>query len=171
MIEKAILKINPNASFEIRSKDINQIIWHNGTTPIPKADIEAQLPIVEFDTAMEDLRTKMARARDTEGFRLLMIDGPCPPGHKTDPALSISLGRLAVETKMYPLFEIEHMEYKINYVPERNYPVTDCMKVQGRFKHLFKEGNEHILQDIQEHTDNSWSRLLAMEKMSHALAV
>ena len=58
MIEKAILKINPNASFEIRSKDINQIIWHNGTTPISKADIEAQLPIVEFDTAMEDLRAK-----------------------------------------------------------------------------------------------------------------
>ena len=58
MIEKAILKINPNASFEIRSKDINQIIWYNGTTPISKADIEAQLPIVEFDMAMEDLRAK-----------------------------------------------------------------------------------------------------------------
>jgi hypothetical protein len=58
MIEKAILKINPNASFEIRSKDINQIIWHNGTTPIPVADIQAQLPIVEFDTAMEGLRAK-----------------------------------------------------------------------------------------------------------------
>ena len=58
MIEKAILKINPNASFEIRSKDINQITWHNGTTPIPVADIQAQLPIVEFDMAMEDLRAK-----------------------------------------------------------------------------------------------------------------
>ena len=42
MIEKAILKINPNASFEIRNRDINQITWHNGTTPIPKADIEAR---------------------------------------------------------------------------------------------------------------------------------
>jgi pyruvate ferredoxin oxidoreductase beta subunit len=115
---------------------------------------------------MEDLRAKMTRARDTEGFRLLMIDGPCPPGHKTEPALSISLGRLAVETKMFPLFEIEHMNYKINHIPERNYPVTDCMKVQGRFKHLFKEGNEHVLKEIQEHTDNTWSRLLEMEKMS-----
>jgi len=43
MIEKAILKINPNASFEIRSKDINQITWHNGTTPISKADIETKM--------------------------------------------------------------------------------------------------------------------------------
>jgi len=49
MIEKAILKINPNASFEIRSKDINQIIWHNGTTPIPKADIEAKMVEVQAE--------------------------------------------------------------------------------------------------------------------------
>ena len=55
MIEKAILKINPNASFEIRN---NQITWHNGTTPISKADIEAQFPIIEFEMAMEDLRAK-----------------------------------------------------------------------------------------------------------------
>ena len=118
---------------------------------------------------MEDLRAKMTRARDMEGFRLLMIDGPCPSGHKTDPALSISIGRLAVETKMYPLFEIEHMKYKIYHVPERNYPVTDCMKVQGRFKHLFKEGYEQILKERQEHTDNTWSRLLEMEKMSQSV--
>ena len=49
MIEKAILKINPNASFEIRSKDINQIIWHNGTTPIPVADIEAKMVEVQAE--------------------------------------------------------------------------------------------------------------------------
>ena len=58
MIEKAILKINPNAEFSVNANDINQITWHNGTTPIPVADIEAQFPIVEFDMAMEDLRTK-----------------------------------------------------------------------------------------------------------------
>jgi hypothetical protein len=58
MIEKAILKINPNAEFTINADDINQITWNNGTTPIPFADIEAQLPIVEFDMAIKDLRTK-----------------------------------------------------------------------------------------------------------------
>jgi len=58
MIEKAILKINPSAEFTVNADDINQITWHNGTTPIPVADIQAQLPIVEFDMAMEDLRTK-----------------------------------------------------------------------------------------------------------------
>ena len=118
---------------------------------------------------MEDLRAKMKRARDTHGFRLLMIDGPCPPGHKTDPAQSISISRMAVETKMFPLFEIEHMNYKINYVPEQYYPVTDCMKAQGRFRHLFMDDNEQDLVDIQKHTDSTWNRLVEMEQISSSV--
>ena len=60
MILEAILKINPTAQVVVRGNDINtcEIEWHNGTTPISKADIEAQFPIVEFDMAMEDLRAK-----------------------------------------------------------------------------------------------------------------
>ena len=58
MIIETILKINPNAKVSVIGDDINQITWHEGTTPISKADIEAQFPIVEFDMAMEDLRAK-----------------------------------------------------------------------------------------------------------------
>ena len=58
MIIEAILKINPNAEVTVNADDINQITWLNGTTPISKADIEAQFPIVELDMAMEDLRAK-----------------------------------------------------------------------------------------------------------------
>ena len=58
MITEAILKISPNAQVSVNADDINQITWHNGTTPISKADIEAQLPIVELDMAMQDLRAK-----------------------------------------------------------------------------------------------------------------
>jgi propanediol dehydratase large subunit len=60
---KAIKKINPNAKFQIE-KDIDgneNITWLEGTTPISVADIQAQLPIVEFDMAMEDLRAKRNR--------------------------------------------------------------------------------------------------------------
>ena len=49
MITKAILKINPAASVSINADDINQITWHNGTTPIPKADIEAKMVEVQAD--------------------------------------------------------------------------------------------------------------------------
>ena len=55
---RAILKINPNAEVSVSGDDINTIVWENGTTPIPKADIEAQFTAVEFDMAMEDLRAK-----------------------------------------------------------------------------------------------------------------
>ena len=59
-ILKAILKINPNAEVGVIGDDINtcEITWHDGTTPISKADIEAQFTAVEFDMAMEDLRAK-----------------------------------------------------------------------------------------------------------------
>ena len=61
-IIEAILKINPNAEVSVRGSDINtcEIEWHNGTTPIPKADIEAkmaELPTEEEEaTARENLK-------------------------------------------------------------------------------------------------------------------
>ena len=60
MIIEAILKINSSAEVVVRGNDINtcEIEWLNGTTPISKADIEAQFTAVEFDMAMEDLRAK-----------------------------------------------------------------------------------------------------------------
>jgi hypothetical protein len=49
MIIKAILKIDPNAQVSVNADDINQITWHNGTTPIPKADIEAKMVEVQAE--------------------------------------------------------------------------------------------------------------------------
>ena len=53
LIIKAIQKINPKAEVSINADDINQITWHNGTTPISVADIQAQIPIVEQEIANE----------------------------------------------------------------------------------------------------------------------
>ena len=58
IIIKAIQKINPTAQVSVSADDINQITWHNGTTPISKEDIEAQFPAVELEMAMADLRQK-----------------------------------------------------------------------------------------------------------------
>ena len=70
MIIEAIFKINPNAKVVVKGNDINtcEIEWHNGTTPISKADIQAQFPIVEFDMAMEDLRAKRNRLLQETDF-------------------------------------------------------------------------------------------------------
>ncbi len=73
MIIEAILKINPNAVVTVIGSDINtcEIEWHNGTTPISVADIQAQFTAVEFDTAMEDLRlTRNKLLADTDHYAL-----------------------------------------------------------------------------------------------------
>ena len=115
---------------------------------------------------MEDFRNKIKKAKETVGFRLLMIDGPCPPGHKTEPEMSISVSRLAVQTNIFPLMEIEHQKYTINHEPEKYIPVEECMKLQGRYGHLFKNGSSEILQQIQEYTDMNWKRLKDLARNS-----
>jgi len=72
MIEKAIKKINPNAEFSVNANDVNQITWHNGTTPIPVADIQAQFTAVEFDMAMADLRTKRNKLLADSDWEVIM---------------------------------------------------------------------------------------------------
>ena len=65
MIIETILKINPNAKVSVIADDINQITWHEGTTPIPKSEIEAMIPIVkaEMEQAEQDAINKKASAK------------------------------------------------------------------------------------------------------------
>jgi pyruvate/2-oxoacid:ferredoxin oxidoreductase beta subunit len=153
----AITTTNPAAKIkDIWPKDLMGIIAaHN----IPYA-ATASLAF------MEDFRNKIKKAKETVGFRLLMIDGPCPPGHKTEPEMSISVSRLAVQTNIFPLMEIEHQKYTINHEPEKYIPVEECMKLQGRYAHLFKNGSSEILQQIQEYTDMNWKRLKDLARNS-----
>ena len=76
MIDKAILKINPNAEFSVNADDINQITWLNGTTPIPKADIEAKMVEVqeEYD-AEEWKRNRQSEYPTHEDCIHALLDG------------------------------------------------------------------------------------------------
>ena len=65
MIEKAILKINPSAEFSVNGNDINKITWHNGTTPIPKADIEAKMVEVQAEYDANQYQRDRATAYPT----------------------------------------------------------------------------------------------------------
>jgi len=113
-----------------------------------------------------DMKSKLEKARDASGFRFLMIDGPCPPGHKHDPDISIELARLAVETNYFPLFESENGTFRINYKPGKKVPVSKYMQRQGRFANLFKEDYENGLSTIQQQVDTHWERLLSKETVN-----
>ena len=76
MIEKAILKINPNAEFSVNADDINQITWKNGTTPIPIADIEAKMVEVQAEYDAEEWkRNRQAEYPTHEECIHALLDG------------------------------------------------------------------------------------------------
>ena len=73
MIEKAIKKINPNAEFSVNANDINQITWHNGTTPIPKADIEAKMAEMANEPEQSNYAQQRRNAYPEIGDQLDML--------------------------------------------------------------------------------------------------
>ena len=85
MIDKAILKINPNAEFTVNADDINQITWLNGTTPISKADIEVKM--AELETEYNNNKYQRDRAGQykelKEQLDLLYHDMVADKGNKT----------------------------------------------------------------------------------------
>jgi pyruvate ferredoxin oxidoreductase beta subunit len=88
---------------------------------------------------MNDFVRKVEKAKSLTGFRFLHIMTPCTSGWKTDPAVTYELARLAVETGMWTLYEIEQGETKVTYRPKEMLPVENYLKLQGRFRHMSKD--------------------------------
>jgi len=61
------------------------------------------------------------------------------------------------------LYEVVEGKYTVNYKPKNKLPVVEFLKAQGRFRHLFKKGNEELLDMIQKEVDRRWERLLSLE--------
>jgi oxalate oxidoreductase subunit beta len=86
-----------------------------------------------------DLMNKVRRALAYKGPTLLHIHAPCPKGWAFDPWRTIEVGRLAVETGMFQLYEIEEGETRLTYKPKSLSPVDGYLTTQGRFGHLNAE--------------------------------
>jgi pyruvate/2-oxoacid:ferredoxin oxidoreductase beta subunit len=86
-----------------------------------------------------DLMNKVRKALNYDGPSFLHMLAPCPKGWKFDEKLSLEMGRLAVETGMWTLYEWENGVYKYSRLPKTYKPVGDYMKFQGRFAHLQPE--------------------------------
>ena len=68
--------------------------------------------------------------------------------------------KLAVETCVWPLYEVENGEWKLSYIPKNKLPVEEYLKPQGRFAHMFKKGNEWMIEEYQKEVDRKWEALL-----------
>ena len=93
-----------------------------------------------------DLIDKVAKGVATPGPAYVHIFSVCPTGWRCATDLAIKLGRLAVETGVFPLYEVENGRYKISLELSQLRPVKDYLKLQGRFRHL-SDDNISMIQD------------------------
>ncbi len=99
----------------------------------------------------EDLARKLKKAKETKGFRFIHILAPCPTGWKSDPKYTVKLAKLAVQTDVFPIYEVEDgIKYTQNIKVKQRKPITEYFKYQGRFKHLKEEEVEFIQKKIDE---------------------
>jgi pyruvate ferredoxin oxidoreductase beta subunit len=105
---------------------------------------------------LRDLEGKVMRAMAMDGARYIHIHVPCPLGWGAEPADTIKIARLAVESGLFPLFEAEQGEITGRYKLRRQVPVTDYLKLQKRFAHLFgKEPDVRTIAAIQAVADRN----------------
>jgi pyruvate ferredoxin oxidoreductase beta subunit len=115
-----------------------------------------------------DFTTKVQKALATDGSSFINIFTPCRLGWAYPPEDTMSLGRLAVETCIWPCYEIENGVYTINVTPKEKKPVIEFLKTQGRFKHLLKPENAEIVQLIQAEADLRWEILQRRAELGKA---
>ncbi|MDO8886238.1 thiamine pyrophosphate-dependent enzyme [Candidatus Oleimmundimicrobium sp.] len=110
----------------------------------------------------KDLVRKSTKAFEADGPAFLNVIAPCPRGWRHPSDQTLRIAKLAVETCFWPLYEVENGEWKLTYKPKEKKPLVEWFKTQGRFKHLFKPENEHLLEELQEKVDKDWEKLLKL---------
>jgi pyruvate/2-oxoacid:ferredoxin oxidoreductase beta subunit len=139
------------------------------TTPVmqpkenPKKDIMAimadhQIPYAATATIAypEDLFRKLEKAKKIQGTRFIHLLSPCPPGWRIPSEISVKISRLAVRSRVFPLYEIENGRTYTLQEESQVVPVKEYLKLQGRFSHL----KEQDIEEIQKRVDDTWERLL-----------
>ena len=108
-----------------------------------------------------DLHEKAEKAIYTEGPCFLNILAPCPRGWRYETEDLAEMCRLAVDTRVWPMYEIVEGEWHLTYEPKKPLPVEEFLKRQGRFAHMFKKGNEWMIDETQKYVDQQWEKLLS----------
>jgi pyruvate/2-oxoacid:ferredoxin oxidoreductase beta subunit len=141
---------------QVRKKNIPMIFAAHGVPYIATASVGYP----------EDLIAKVNYGKTVEGFKMLIIQSPCPVGWRFDPARTIEIARLGVQTGVWPLYEIIDGEmFRLNYKPRELKPVTEYLKPQARFRHVTDED----IAGIQERTAEKWAKLLRADELGQVL--
>ncbi|MFC2039814.1 thiamine pyrophosphate-dependent enzyme, partial [Chloroflexota bacterium] len=109
-----------------------------------------------------DFMAKVKRAAETPGPAYVHVLSVCPTGWRCKPELSVRMGRLAVQTGIFPLYEVVNGKYTMSLEPDKLRPLADYMNLQGRFRHL----GEADLSYIQKKVTEEYNCLLEKAKAS-----
>jgi pyruvate ferredoxin oxidoreductase beta subunit len=127
-------------------KDLPSIVAAHGTPYVATASV----------AYLKDLRQKVKKSMSFRGPRYIQIDTPCPSGWGFASEQTLEIGRLGVKCGLVPIFEMESGAITSVRKIRRKIPVTDYLKAQGRFKHLFaKDRGQAELAVIQSLADQN----------------
>ncbi|MCL1890508.1 MAG: thiamine pyrophosphate-dependent enzyme [Coriobacteriia bacterium] len=111
----------------------------------------------------KDLVDKAEKAFAADGPAFLNVLAPCPRGWRYESAQTVEIARMAFRSKFWPLFEVANGVWTMKEVKEKELiPVVDFLKVQGRFKHLFKPEAAPLLEEIQKDVDEYYAYIQRM---------
>lgn len=138
-----------------KKKDITMIMAAHGAPYVATA----------CPSYWKDLAVKAQKALETEGPTFINALSPCTTEWKFKPEETVRIGELAVESCAFPLYEIENgTKLRITYRPKKKIPVKEYLGAQGRFSHLFKKGNEWVIDLWQKQVDEYWDYLQRREE-------
>ena len=103
----------------------------------------------------EDFMKKVKKAAEVDGPAYIHLNQPCTTGWGYPSSKTIEMGRLAVETGSWILYEIENGEFNVTYRPSERKPVSEYLKPQKRFRHL----TEDHIEEIQKLVDSQCEEL------------
>jgi len=128
---------------------IGQVTWKKNMPAIAAAHnipyVATACPSYPFD-----LMSKVKKGVDTAGPAYIHVLSVCPTGWRCAIDLTVRIGRLAVETGIFPLYEVENGQYRLSLDFPKLRPVADYMKLQGRFRHLSPEEINKIQTRVNE---------------------
>lgn len=138
--------------------------------PIADIMVAHRIPYVATATPAHwgDMIRKVRKGLEVDGPAFIHAFSPCNRGWRHDLDLAIEISRRAVDTCYFPLWEWEKgVGYKLTdrslaiaRNPKLKQPIEKFIEVQGRFKHLLKPENRHLLKQLQEYVDAVWEDLL-----------
>jgi len=133
----------------VGKQSIGKVTWKKN---MPEIAVAHEIPYVATACPSYpfDLMDKVKRGMEMEGPAYIHILSVCPTGWRASPDQTIEIGRLAVETGIFPLYEVVNGEYRLTVDVPQLKPVKEYMKYQRRFRHLTEKDIERIQVRVEE---------------------